>query len=188
MSIAHGIRRAGVIGAGQMGTSWVAHALSLTLTLPCTGLGIAFVSAVHAKVPVLLHDRSSAQVKSELRYDQRRQLTTQKLSTCVRDVGEMVSCELGRMSSDVFREVPKVKIYGPKKGRAEAGEVSSVRPEKEGEDNILDLVVIVFMPRFVADFSVRLQHRIGVVAVRVHTDGRGAWRRGMRRWGGGRSG
>ena len=66
MSIAHGIRRAGVIGAGQMGTSWVAHALSLTLTLPCTGLGIAFVSAVHAKVPVLLHDRSSAQVKSGL--------------------------------------------------------------------------------------------------------------------------
>ncbi|KAM5545016.1 hypothetical protein V8D89_001127 [Ganoderma adspersum] len=48
MSIAHGIRRAGVIGAGQM------------------GLGIAFVSAVHAKVPVLLHDRSSAQVKSGL--------------------------------------------------------------------------------------------------------------------------
>nr|UOO00979.1 3-hydroxyacyl-CoA dehydrogenase [Ganoderma lucidum] len=48
MSIAHGISRAGVIGAGQM------------------GLGIAFVSAVHAKVPVLLHDRSSAQVKSGL--------------------------------------------------------------------------------------------------------------------------
>ncbi|KAI1785292.1 3-hydroxyacyl-CoA dehydrogenase [Ganoderma leucocontextum] len=48
MSIAHGIRRAGVIGAGQM------------------GLGIAFVSAVHAKIPVLLHDRSSAQIKSGL--------------------------------------------------------------------------------------------------------------------------
>ncbi len=30
------------------------------------GLGIAFVSAVHAKVPVLLHDRSAAQVKSGL--------------------------------------------------------------------------------------------------------------------------
>ncbi|KAH9856753.1 3-hydroxyacyl-CoA dehydrogenase [Lenzites betulinus] len=46
MSITHGIKKLGVIGAGQM------------------GLGIAFVSAVHAKVPVLLHDRSSAQVKS----------------------------------------------------------------------------------------------------------------------------
>ena len=34
MSIAHGIRRAGVIGAGQMGTSWIAHVLRLTLTLP----------------------------------------------------------------------------------------------------------------------------------------------------------
>ncbi|KAI0667099.1 3-hydroxyacyl-CoA dehydrogenase [Trametes maxima] len=48
MSIAHGIKKLGVIGAGQM------------------GLGIAFVSAVHAKVPVLLHDRSAAQVKSGL--------------------------------------------------------------------------------------------------------------------------
>ncbi|EIW53989.1 uncharacterized protein TRAVEDRAFT_31193 [Trametes versicolor FP-101664 SS1] len=48
MSIAHGVRKLGVIGAGQM------------------GLGTAFVSAVHAKVPVLLHDRSAAQVKSGL--------------------------------------------------------------------------------------------------------------------------
>ena len=31
-----------------------------------SGLGIAFVSAVHAKVPVLLHDRSATQVKSGL--------------------------------------------------------------------------------------------------------------------------
>ncbi|CDO72619.1 hypothetical protein BN946_scf184985.g38 [Trametes cinnabarina] len=48
MSIAHGVKRLGVIGAGQM------------------GLGIAFVSAVHAKVPVLLHDKSVAQIKSGL--------------------------------------------------------------------------------------------------------------------------
>ncbi|KAJ8501810.1 hypothetical protein ONZ51_g424 [Trametes cubensis] len=48
MSIAHGVKKLGVIGAGQM------------------GLGIAFVSAVHAKVPVLLHDRSAAQIKSGL--------------------------------------------------------------------------------------------------------------------------
>ncbi len=31
-----------------------------------TGLGIAFVSAVHAKVPVLLYDKSPAQIKSGL--------------------------------------------------------------------------------------------------------------------------
>ncbi|OBZ69845.1 putative 3-hydroxybutyryl-CoA dehydrogenase [Grifola frondosa] len=48
MSIAHGIRTLGVLGAGQM------------------GLGIAFVSAVHARVPVLLHDRAPAQIKSGL--------------------------------------------------------------------------------------------------------------------------
>jgi len=48
MSVAHGIRTLGVLGAGQMGT------------------GIAMVSAVHAKVPVLLHDRSAEQVKKGL--------------------------------------------------------------------------------------------------------------------------
>ncbi|KAH9925951.1 3-hydroxyacyl-CoA dehydrogenase [Epithele typhae] len=48
MALAHGMRKVGVIGAGQM------------------GLGIAFVSAVHAKVPVLLHDRSASQIKSGL--------------------------------------------------------------------------------------------------------------------------
>ncbi len=42
--IAHGIRTLGVLGAGQMGT------------------GIALVSALRAKVPVLLHDRSQDQV------------------------------------------------------------------------------------------------------------------------------
>jgi len=44
MSVSHGIRQLGVLGAGQMGT------------------GIALVSALRAKVPVLLHDRSSEQV------------------------------------------------------------------------------------------------------------------------------
>lgn len=48
MSIAHGIHTLGVVGAGQM------------------GLGIAFVSAVRAKVPVLLHDRSAEQVSKGL--------------------------------------------------------------------------------------------------------------------------
>ncbi|KAK0454419.1 3-hydroxyacyl-CoA dehydrogenase [Armillaria borealis] len=42
--IAHGIRTLGILGAGQMGT------------------GIALVSALRAKVPVLLHDRSQDQV------------------------------------------------------------------------------------------------------------------------------
>ncbi|EDR00535.1 uncharacterized protein LACBIDRAFT_240565 [Laccaria bicolor S238N-H82] len=48
MSIAHGIHRLGVLGAGQM------------------GIGIALVSALRAKVPVLLHDRSSEQVTKGL--------------------------------------------------------------------------------------------------------------------------
>ncbi|KAG6866428.1 hypothetical protein C0991_004713 [Blastosporella zonata] len=48
MSITHGIRTLGVLGAGQMGT------------------GIALVSALRAKVPVLLHDRSPDQVKKGL--------------------------------------------------------------------------------------------------------------------------
>jgi 3-hydroxybutyryl-CoA dehydrogenase len=48
MSIAHGIKRLGVLGAGQMGT------------------GIAFVSALHAKVPVLLHDKSAHQISKGL--------------------------------------------------------------------------------------------------------------------------
>lgn len=48
MSIAHGIRTLGVLGAGQMGT------------------GIALVSALRAKVPVLLYDRSSEQMTKGL--------------------------------------------------------------------------------------------------------------------------
>ena len=48
MSIAHGIRTLGVLGAGQMGT------------------GIALVSALRAKVSVLLHDRSSEQITNGL--------------------------------------------------------------------------------------------------------------------------
>lgn len=48
MSIAHGIKRLGVLGAGQMGT------------------GIAFVSALHAKVPVLLYDKSAHQISKGL--------------------------------------------------------------------------------------------------------------------------
>ncbi|EAU91705.2 3-hydroxybutyryl-CoA dehydrogenase [Coprinopsis cinerea okayama7 len=46
--VPHGIRRLGVLGAGQMGT------------------GIALVSAMRAKVPVLLYDKSPEQVKKGL--------------------------------------------------------------------------------------------------------------------------
>jgi len=48
MSIAHGIRTLGVLGAGQMGT------------------GIALVAATRAKIPVLLHDRSHDQIHKGL--------------------------------------------------------------------------------------------------------------------------
>ncbi|KAH0829070.1 3-hydroxyacyl-CoA dehydrogenase [Lanmaoa asiatica] len=50
MSIAHGIRQLGILGAGQMGT------------------GIAFVSALRAKVPVLLHDTSPTQLTHSLSF------------------------------------------------------------------------------------------------------------------------
>jgi 3-hydroxybutyryl-CoA dehydrogenase len=49
-AIAHGIRTVGVIGAGQMGT------------------GIALVSALRAKVPVKLYDKSSEQVTKGLAF------------------------------------------------------------------------------------------------------------------------
>jgi len=48
-AVAHGIKTLGVLGAGQM------------------GLGIAYVAALRAKVPVLLHDRSPAQIDKGLR-------------------------------------------------------------------------------------------------------------------------
>ncbi|KAJ3551619.1 hypothetical protein NM688_g4601 [Phlebia brevispora] len=46
--IAHGVRTLGVLGAGQM------------------GLGIAYVAALRARVPVLLHDRSPVQIQKGL--------------------------------------------------------------------------------------------------------------------------
>ncbi|TCD66272.1 hypothetical protein EIP91_001601 [Steccherinum ochraceum] len=49
-AVAHGIRTVGVIGSGQM------------------GLGIAYVSALRARVPVLLHDRSEVQLKKGLAF------------------------------------------------------------------------------------------------------------------------
>ncbi|KAH8115302.1 3-hydroxyacyl-CoA dehydrogenase [Phellopilus nigrolimitatus] len=49
MSVTHGIKQLGVLGAGQM------------------GLGIAYVAALRAKVDVLLYDKSSEQVSSGLR-------------------------------------------------------------------------------------------------------------------------
>ena len=50
MSVPHGIKLLGILGAGQMGT------------------GIALVSALRAKVPVLLHDKSKDQVSRGLAF------------------------------------------------------------------------------------------------------------------------
>jgi len=71
MSIAHGIRTLGVLGAGQMGT------------------GIALISALRARVPVLLHDKSPEQVKKGL-------ALTDKLLE--KDVGK------GRLTSEEAKE------------------------------------------------------------------------------------
>ncbi|KAI3660575.1 hypothetical protein MP638_000115 [Amoeboaphelidium occidentale] len=48
--ITHGVKKFGVVGAGQM------------------GLGIAFVAAVHGKLPVLLMDANDAQLKKQLKF------------------------------------------------------------------------------------------------------------------------
>ncbi|EIM80730.1 uncharacterized protein STEHIDRAFT_142638 [Stereum hirsutum FP-91666 SS1] len=48
-AVAHGVRTLGVLGAGQM------------------GLGIAYVAALRAKIPVLLHDRSDEQIGKGLK-------------------------------------------------------------------------------------------------------------------------
>lgn len=84
MSIAHGIRTLGVLGAGQMGT------------------GIALVSALRARVPVLLYDRSTEQVTKGL------SLMDKLLA---KDVGK------GRLSSEEAKEArDKVSVVGPEAG------------------------------------------------------------------------
>ena len=84
MSIPHGIRRLGVLGAGQMGT------------------GIAFISALRARVPVLLYDRSTEQVTKGL------SLMDKLLA---KDVAK------GRLSSEEAKEArDKVSVVGPDAG------------------------------------------------------------------------
>lgn len=71
MSIAHGIRTLGVLGSGQMGTiSTLVHVVwGNALNGMCiSGLGIAYVAALRARVPVLLHDRSEVQLKQGLAF------------------------------------------------------------------------------------------------------------------------
>jgi len=84
MSIAHGIRTLGVLGSGQM------------------GLGIAFVSALRAKVPVLLHDRSADQLAKGLTF-------MDKLLE--KDVAK------GRISADDAKDArARVSVVGPEVG------------------------------------------------------------------------
>jgi len=78
--VAHGIKRLGVLGAGQMGT------------------GIAMVSAVRAKVPVLIYDRSPAQITKGL-------ALMDKL--LAKDVGK------GRLTAEQAREARgRVEVVG----------------------------------------------------------------------------
>ncbi|PPR00071.1 hypothetical protein CVT24_008973 [Panaeolus cyanescens] len=84
MSVAHGIRKLGVLGAGQMGT------------------GIALVAALRAKVPVLLHDRSSEQVAKGL------SLVDKLLA---KDVGK------GRLTSEQAKEArDRITVVGKEEG------------------------------------------------------------------------
>ena len=94
MSVAHGIRTLGVLGAGQMGT------------------GIALVSALRAKVPVLLYDRSNEQVTKGL------SLMDKLLA---KDVAK------GRLSSEEAKEAKdKVSVLPPEAGVKGMREVDMV--------------------------------------------------------------
>ena len=94
MSINHGIRTLGVLGAGQMGT------------------GIALVSALRARVPVLLYDRSTEQVTKGL-------ALMDKL--LAKDVAK------GRLSSEEAKEArDKVSVVGPEAGIKGMREVDMV--------------------------------------------------------------
>ena len=94
MSIAHGIRTLGVLGAGQMGT------------------GIALVSALRARVPVLLYDRSTEQVTKGLSF-------MDKL--LAKDVAK------GRISSEEAKEArDRVSVVGPEAGIKGMREVDMV--------------------------------------------------------------
>jgi len=94
MSIAHGIRTLGVLGAGQMGT------------------GIALVSALRAKVPVLLYDRSTEQVTRGLSF-------MDKL--LAKDVAK------GRLSSEQAKEArDRVSVVGSEAGIKGMREVDMV--------------------------------------------------------------
>ena len=94
MVIAHGIRSLGVLGAGQMGT------------------GIALVSALRARVPVLLYDRSTEQVTKGL------SLMDKLLA---KDVAK------GRISSEEAREArDKISVVGREAGIKGMREVDMV--------------------------------------------------------------
>ena len=84
MVISHGIRILGVLGAGQMGT------------------GIAMVSALRAKIPVLLYDRSPEQV-------------AKGLSLIDKLLGKEVA--KGRLSSEHAKEArDRVSVVGTEQG------------------------------------------------------------------------
>ena len=94
MSIAHGIRTLGVLGAGQMGT------------------GIALISALRARVPVLLYDRSTEQVTKGL------SLMDKLLA---KDVAK------GRLTSEEAKEArDRVSVLGPEAGIKGMKEVDMV--------------------------------------------------------------
>ncbi|KIM40410.1 hypothetical protein M413DRAFT_179053 [Hebeloma cylindrosporum] len=119
MSITHGIRQLGVLGAGQMGT------------------GIALVSALRAKVPVLLHDRSSEQVAKGLSLvdkllakDVAKGRLTNEEAKEARDKITVVSPELGiKGLRDVDMVIEAVSESLPLKQSIFASFAAELRPD-----------------------------------------------------------
>jgi 3-hydroxybutyryl-CoA dehydrogenase len=110
MSIAHGIRTLGVLGAGQMGENVL---LVFVLALKSlSGTGIALVAAIRAKVPVLLHDRSHEQIHKGLALID---------SLLAKDVSK------GRIQSDEAKAArERVQVVPPEAGLAGLRDVDMV--------------------------------------------------------------
>jgi 3-hydroxybutyryl-CoA dehydrogenase len=100
MAVAHGIKTLGVLGSGGHCLCFFQNIL-IVCCIGQMGLGIAYVSALRAKVPVLLADKSPTQIKSGL-------ALFEKLLARDMDKGK-ISSEDAKQTRDRLRVVDDVK-------------------------------------------------------------------------------